>query len=40
MKIAVETTVRARIDLVWKAYSNPEDIVQWNAASASVGGAG
>jgi uncharacterized protein YndB with AHSA1/START domain len=33
MKISVETTVRAPIDSVWNAYSHPEDIVQWNAAS-------
>lgn len=33
MKITVETTVRAPIDAVWHAYSNPEDIVHWNAAS-------
>lgn len=33
MKIQVSTTVRAPMDLVWSAYSNPEDIVQWNAAS-------
>lgn len=33
MKISVETTVRAPIGSVWRAYSNPEDIVQWNAAS-------
>lgn len=33
MKISVETTVYAPIIAVWKAYSNPEDIVQWNAAS-------
>ncbi|MCX7032455.1 MAG: SRPBCC domain-containing protein [Arenimonas sp.] len=33
MKIQVSTTVRAPMDLVWGAYSNPEDIVQWNAAS-------
>lgn len=33
MKIVVETTVRAPIGSVWKAYSNPEDILQWNAAS-------
>lgn len=33
MKIAVETTVRAPVAAVWKAYSSPEDIVQWNAAS-------
>lgn len=33
MKIEVQATVRAPIDLVWKAYISPEDIVQWNAAS-------
>jgi uncharacterized protein YndB with AHSA1/START domain len=33
MKITVEATVRAPIGAVWEAYSNPEDIVQWNAAS-------
>lgn len=33
MKITVETLVKAPIDLVWSAYSNPEDIKQWNAAS-------
>lgn len=33
MKIEVSATVRAPIDLVWRAYSNPDDIVQWNAAS-------
>ncbi len=33
MNIQVSTTVRAPTDLVWSAYSNPEDIVQWNAAS-------
>ena len=33
MKITVQTTVRAPIDKVWKAYTSPEDIVQWNAAS-------
>jgi uncharacterized protein YndB with AHSA1/START domain len=33
MKISVETTIRAPISSVWKAYSTPEDIVQWNAAS-------
>jgi uncharacterized protein YndB with AHSA1/START domain len=33
MNIQVSTTVRAPMDLVWSAYSNPEDIVQWNAAS-------
>ncbi len=33
MKITVVTTIRAPIALVWKAYTSPEDIVQWNAAS-------
>lgn len=34
MKIKVETTVHAPIDRVWQAYVTPDDIVQWNAASA------
>jgi uncharacterized protein YndB with AHSA1/START domain len=33
MKIAVETTVAAPIEQVWRAYTTPEDIKQWNAAS-------
>ncbi len=33
MKITVETTVAAPIDAVWRAYTTPEDIMQWNAAS-------
>lgn len=33
MKITVETNVRAPSKSVWKAYTTPEDIVQWNAAS-------
>lgn len=33
MKITVETTVRAPIDAVWRAWTTPEDIVAWNAAS-------
>lgn len=33
MRIEVSATVRAPLDLVWSAYSSPEDIVQWNAAS-------
>ena len=33
MKITVETTVAASIEDVWSAYTNPEDIKQWNAAS-------
>lgn len=34
MKITVETNVRAPLERVWQAYTTPEDIVQWNAASA------
>lgn len=33
MKITVETTVNAAIEQVWRAYTTPEDICQWNAAS-------
>lgn len=33
MKITVDTTVAAPIDEVWRAYTTPEDIKQWNAAS-------
>jgi uncharacterized protein YndB with AHSA1/START domain len=33
MKITVETVVNADLDKVWRAWSNPEDIQQWNAAS-------
>lgn len=33
MKVTVETTVAAPIDAVWHAYTTPEAIVQWNAAS-------
>ncbi|MFZ1387476.1 MAG: SRPBCC family protein [Thiolinea sp.] len=34
MKITVETTIPAPIEAVWKAWTTPADIVQWNAASA------
>ncbi len=33
MKISVETTVAAHINEVWRAYTTPADIIQWNAAS-------
>jgi uncharacterized protein YndB with AHSA1/START domain len=33
LKITVETTVAAPIEVVWKAWTTPEDITQWNAAS-------
>ena len=32
-KITVQTTVAAPIEQVWAAYTNPEDIRRWNAAS-------
>lgn len=34
MQITASTTVAAPIDAVWRAYTTPEDIVQWNAASS------
>ena len=33
MKVTVETHVLAPIDIVWRAYTTPADIMQWNAAS-------
>ncbi len=33
MKITVETIISAPITEVWHAYTAPEDIKQWNAAS-------
>lgn len=33
MKISVDTTVRAPLEQVWRAYTTPDDILQWNAAS-------
>ncbi|KWV54399.1 ATPase [Bradyrhizobium macuxiense] len=33
MKITVETTVAAPVAEVWRAYTTPDDIKQWNAAS-------
>ena len=33
MKISVETVVAAPLAEVWRAYTTPEDIKQWNAAS-------
>jgi uncharacterized protein YndB with AHSA1/START domain len=32
-KITVETNVAAPVETVWRAYTTPEDIKQWNAAS-------
>lgn len=34
MKITVETTVHASLQEVWRAWTTPQDIMQWNAASA------
>jgi uncharacterized protein YndB with AHSA1/START domain len=31
-KIIIETTVKAAIDKVWKHWTSPEDIVNWNHA--------
>lgn len=33
MKITVETIVNAPVEEVWRAWTNPDDIKQWNAAS-------
>lgn len=33
MKITVETTVKAPVAEVWRAWTTPADIMQWNAAS-------
>ena len=33
MKITVESTVAAPIEDVWHAWTTPDDIKQWNAAS-------
>lgn len=33
MKIVVEATILAPIDMVWSAYTTPDDIILWNAAS-------
>ncbi|MCK0139816.1 SRPBCC domain-containing protein [Aliiroseovarius sp. F47248L] len=33
MEITIETTINAPIESVWTAWTTPETIVQWNAAS-------
>ena len=33
MQLTVETTVAAPVDHVWRAYTTPEAITRWNAAS-------
>ncbi len=34
MQITVEVTIKAPIAEVWRAWTTPDDITQWNAASA------
>jgi uncharacterized protein YndB with AHSA1/START domain len=33
LKLTVESIVKAPVDKVWRAYTTPDDIKQWNAAS-------
>lgn len=33
MQLTVKAVVKAPIDRVWQAYTTPQDIVRWNAAS-------
>jgi uncharacterized protein YndB with AHSA1/START domain len=33
LKIVIQTTVKSSIEKVWAAWTTPEDINQWNAAS-------
>lgn len=33
MKITIETTIAAPVEEVWHAWTTPDDIKQWNAAS-------
>ena len=33
MKISVESLIKAPVGKVWQAYTTPQDIVHWNAAS-------
>ena len=33
MKITVEANVKAPVEKVWRAWTTPDDIKQWNAAS-------
>ena len=35
MKITVETVVKAPLNQIWSAWSNPDDIVQWNSPHES-----
>jgi uncharacterized protein YndB with AHSA1/START domain len=34
-KLTIETLARADLDSTWAAYSNPDDITQWNSADPS-----
>lgn len=34
MKITIEATVKAPVEQVWRAWTTPADIKQWNSASA------
>jgi len=36
MKITVETVVRGSLEEVWRAWTTPADILQWNAASPGL----
>ena len=33
VKITVQVSVKATMEKVWKAWTSPEDIIKWNAAS-------
>lgn len=33
MRISVSTTIKAPLAEVWSAYTTPDDIIKWNAAS-------
>lgn len=33
MDIVIETTAAVPVEVAWRAYTTPEDIVRWNAAS-------
>jgi uncharacterized protein YndB with AHSA1/START domain len=33
MQITIETTIPAPVEAVWRAWTTPADIVQWNTAS-------
>jgi uncharacterized protein YndB with AHSA1/START domain len=34
MKISIETLVKAPVEAIWRAWTTPDDIEQWNTASA------